>query len=251
LSATLLDKRESRIRRMFGAIAPTYDLLNHLLSLNADRYWRWRTTRLVPPEGATPILDLCTGTGDLALAYDRAAGGRVPIFGADFAHAMLARAAHKVTRRQAAGRVHFLEADAQELPLPDDHFQITAVAFGLRNVTDIARGLAEMVRVTRPGGRVAILEFSRPRHWLFGRLYRFYFRRLLPLVGQAVSRSRDNAYSYLPASVLEFPDGEALAEQLRRHGLTEVTWQPLTFGIATLYIGRKPNASTALAEASG
>jgi demethylmenaquinone methyltransferase/2-methoxy-6-polyprenyl-1,4-benzoquinol methylase len=112
-----------------------------------------------------------------------------------------------------------------------------------------------MVRVTRPGGRVAILEFSRPRHWLFGRLYRFYFRRLLPAVGQLISRSRDQAYRYLPASVLEFPDGEALAEKLRGHGLTEVRWHPLTFGIATLYLGTKPVAGPApaarLAGAAG
>jgi demethylmenaquinone methyltransferase/2-methoxy-6-polyprenyl-1,4-benzoquinol methylase len=235
----LLDKREARIRGMFGAIAPSYDLLNHLLSLNIDRYWRWRTTRLVPPSGSAPILDLCTGTGDLALAYDRAAGGRVPIVGADFCHEMLVRAVDKTRRRRALARIHYVEADAQRLPFADEQFQISTVAFGLRNVTDPERGLAEMVRVTRPGGRVAILEFSRPRHWLFGRLYQFYFRRLLPLVGQLVSRSRDNAYRYLPASVLEFPDGEALAERLRAHGLQEVRWYPFTFGIATLYVGTK------------
>jgi demethylmenaquinone methyltransferase/2-methoxy-6-polyprenyl-1,4-benzoquinol methylase len=239
VSTSLLDKREARIRRMFGAIAPSYDLLNHLLSLNIDRYWRWRTTRLVPPADDGPVLDLCTGTGDLALAYDRAAGGRVPIIGADFCHEMLTLAVRKTRRRGAAERVRYLEADAQRLPFADDSFQITAVAFGLRNVTDTDRGLAEMVRVTRPGGRVAILEFSRPRHWLFGRLYRFYFRRLLPLVGQAISQSKDDAYRYLPASVNEFPDGEALAERLRRHGLIEVRWHPLTFGIATLYVGQK------------
>src|SRR4051812_17283549 len=178
MAPPLLDKREARIRSMFGAIAPRYDLLNHLLSLNIDRYWRWRMTRRVPPRGEAPILDLCTGTGDLALAYDRAAGGRVPVVGADFSGAMLARAAVKVRRRRAAGRIRLLEADAQRLPLPDDTFQITTVAFGLRNVTDTDRGLAEMVRVTQPGGRVAVLEFGRPRGWLLGRLYQFYFRRV-------------------------------------------------------------------------
>src|SRR5213079_101023 len=113
---------------MFGNIAPSYDLLNHLLSLNVDRYWRWRTTRLVPPEGDAPILDVCTGTGDLALAYDRAAGGRVPVVGADFCHPMLARAVDKTARRQRGGRVQFVEADAQKLPFPNDTFQITCVA---------------------------------------------------------------------------------------------------------------------------
>jgi demethylmenaquinone methyltransferase/2-methoxy-6-polyprenyl-1,4-benzoquinol methylase len=240
VSTSLLDKREARIRRMFGNIAPRYDLLNHLLSLNVDRYWRWRATRLAPPPGGAPILDVCTGTGDLALAYDRAAGHRVPVVGADFCLPMLLPARDKARRRGAAGRVRYVEADAQRLPFPDDTFGLTTVAFGLRNVTDTDRGLAEMVRVTRPGGRVVVLEFSKPRHWLFGPLYRAYFRWLLPAIGQLVSRSRDNAYNYLPASVLEFPDGEALAERLRGHGLTDVTWYPLTFGIATLYIGYKP-----------
>jgi demethylmenaquinone methyltransferase/2-methoxy-6-polyprenyl-1,4-benzoquinol methylase len=239
MSTTLLDKREVRIRRMFGHIAPSYDVLNHLLSLNVDHYWRWRTTCLVPPQGVAPILDLCTGTGDLALAYDRAARGRVPVVGADFCHEMLVVAGRKTQQRHAAGRIRYLETDAQRLPFPDGTFQIATVAFGLRNVTDTDRGLAEMVRVTQPGGRVAVLEFSRPRGSLFGRLYRWYFRWVLPFVGQAISRSKDNAYRYLPASVREFPDGEALAERLRRHGLVDVRWHPLTFGIATLYVGRK------------
>ena len=235
----LLDKREARIRGMFAAIAPRYDLLNHLLSLNIDHYWRRRITRLVPPRGDGPILDLCTGTGDLALAYNRAAHGQVAIIGADFCHEMLVLACQKTNREHASDRVRYLEADAQRLPFPDNYFQITTVAFGLRNVTDTDRGLAEMVRVTQPGGRIAILEFSQPRGRLFGRLYRFYFRHVLPRIGQAISRSPDNAYRYLPASVLEFPDGEALAERLRCRGLTEVRWHALTFGIATLYVGTK------------
>jgi len=239
LSAALLDKREVRIRRMFGHIAPSYDFLNHLLSLNIDHYWRWRVTRLVPPANASPILDLCTGTGDLALAYDRAARGQLPIVGADFCHEMLTRAIDKTRRRKALGRVRYLEADAQHLPFADNHFQIVAVAFGLRNITDPDQGLAEMVRVTRPGGRVAILEFSQPPGRLLGPLYRIYFRRILPLVGQTISRSQDNAYHYLPASVQEFPQGQGLAERLRRHGLQDVRWQAFTFGIATLYAGTK------------
>jgi demethylmenaquinone methyltransferase/2-methoxy-6-polyprenyl-1,4-benzoquinol methylase len=255
VSSQLLDKRESRIRTMFGNIAPRYDLLNHLLSLNVDRYWRWRTTRLVPPvvdDNPAPILDVCTGTGDLALAYDRAARHRVEIIGADFCLPMLLPARRKASKRRAEQRIRFIEADTQQLPFPDDTFQLVTVAFGLRNVTDTDRGLAEMVRVARPGGRVAILEFSRPRNWLLGPLYRAYFRWVLPLVGQLVSRSRDRAYNYLPASVMEFPDGEALAEKLREHGLVEVRWHPLTFGIATLYVGVKPAAAEQLPrKASG
>ncbi len=235
----LLDRKESRIRRMFGHIAPRYDFLNHLLSLNIDRYWRRKATRLAPPVGSLPILDVCTGTGDLALAYDRAAGGAIAVVGADFCHEMLLPARDKVRRRNAEGRIHLVEADAQRLPFPDNHFQLTAVAFGLRNVTDTDRGLSEMVRVTCQGGRVAILEFSQPRHWLFGRVYRFYFQRILPVIGQIVSRSRENAYRYLPASVQEFPDGEALADRLGRHGLRDVRWHPMTLGIATLYTGTK------------
>jgi len=240
VSTDLLDKRETRIRRMFGNIAPRYDLLNHLLSLNIDRYWRWQTTRLAPPRGTAPILDVCTGTGDLALAYDRAAQHKVPIIGSDFCLPMLLPARAKAQRLKASERVFFIEADTQKLPFPDNAFQLTTVGFGLRNVTDTDKGLAEMVRVTQPGGRVAILEFSQPRHWLLGRIYRAYFRWVLPAVGQLISRSQDNAYNYLPASVLQFPDGEALAEKLRQHGLSEIAFYPFTFGIATLYIGTKP-----------
>src|SRR5688572_31940419 len=136
---------------MFGHIAPRYDFLNHLLSLNVDHWWRWKTTQLVPPQGTDPILDLCTGTGDLALAYDKAAKGAVPIVGADFCHEMLALAEQKAVRAGAAGRIRFLEADAQRLPFPDNMFQLATVAFGLRNVTDTDKGIAEMVRVVRPG----------------------------------------------------------------------------------------------------
>jgi demethylmenaquinone methyltransferase / 2-methoxy-6-polyprenyl-1,4-benzoquinol methylase len=244
VSSLILDKRETKIRSMFNNIAPSYDLLNHLLSMNVDHYWRWRTTRMVPPTGAAPILDMCTGTGDLALAYDKAAAGRVPIFGADFCHEMLVRADAKAKRKKASERIRFLEADAQHLPFPSDMFQITTVAFGLRNVTDTDQGIAEMVRVTQPGGKVAILEFSQPRGIVLGPLYRFYFRHILPRLGQMISRSKDNAYRYLPESVMQFPDGDALADRLRGHGLRDVTWHPFTFGIATLYIGTKPVSNT-------
>lgn len=245
MSSQLLDKREVRIRRMFDQIALSYDFLNHLLSLNIDKRWRDRTARLVPagPPELGPVLDLCTGTGDLALTYDRDTNGTVPVVGADFSHEMLVRAVKKADAAGAGARVKFVEADAQALPFPDDTFQLVTNAFGLRNVTDTDKGLAEMVRVTRPGGRVAVLEFSRPRNFVMGRLYNAYFQFVLPLIGQLISGSRENAYRYLPASVQKFPDYEALAEKMRAAGLSEVRFLPFTFGVATLYVGVKPAAA--------
>jgi demethylmenaquinone methyltransferase/2-methoxy-6-polyprenyl-1,4-benzoquinol methylase len=233
----LLDRREARIRRMFDGIAPRYDLLNHLLSLNVDKAWRRRVVRQVRLHTG-PMLDLCTGTGDLAFEYHRAFPG-VAIVGADFSGEMLVHAVEKDRKRDKSSPIRFVQADAQQLPFSDDTFEVVTVAFGLRNVTDTDRGLAEMARVTRPGGKVAVLEFSKPRHWLLGRAYRAYFRLLLPMVGQMFSRSRERAYEYLPASVMNFPDGEALAERMRQARLREVTITPLTFGIVTLYVGTK------------
>jgi demethylmenaquinone methyltransferase/2-methoxy-6-polyprenyl-1,4-benzoquinol methylase len=227
---------------MFGQIAPWYDFLNHLLSLNIDKRWRERTARLVAPgpADAGPILDLCTGTGDLALTYNRVSNGSVPVTGADFSHEMLIRAVTKTAAAGASARIQFVEADAQALPFADDTFQIVSIAFGLRNVTDTALGLREMVRVTRPGGRVAVLEFSRPRNPFLGRLFGWYFRYLLPLIGQLVARNGESAYRYLPASVLAFPDYEALVKLMYTAGLEHVTYHPFTFGVATLYVGFKP-----------
>lgn len=233
-----VDKSDARVRQMFGEIAPRYDALNHLLSLGIDRYWRWRTVRLAPPEGSAPILDLCTGTGDLALAYHKAAAGRAEIVGADFTHEML------VIARQKGARLgdrapRFLEADAQRLPFADNQFQLVSVAFGLRNVADTDQGLREMARVCRPGGRVVVLEFSLPEWQPLRFLYGWYFRNVLPRIGQALARNRQGAYNYLPQSVTEFPQGRALAERMKAAGLAEVRYWPFSFGVATLYVGRK------------
>lgn len=229
-----LDKKAASIRSMFADIAPRYDLLNHLLSLNVDRYWRWRTTRLVPPDPAGPHLDVCTGTGDLALAYHRAGRGKVGVVATDFCAPMLVRGHAK-----AAGVIPFLVADTMRLPFPDASFQTVTVAFGLRNVADTLAGLREMARVCRPGGTVAVLEFSTPRLWPLRPFYLWYFRTILPLIGRWVSKSSDFAYSYLPASVAAFPEREALASIFAEAGLADTTWRSLTFGIATLYWGRK------------
>jgi len=234
-----VDKSAARIRRMFAEIAGRYDLLNRLLSLGIDRYWRWRTTRLVPLVGEAPVLDVCTGTGDLALAYWRAAKGRTWIVGSDFCRPMLAIAARKSRRAGAQGEITLIEADTGRLPLADDCFQIVCVAFGLRNLSQTDLGLREMTRVLRPGGRLVVLEFSMPRGRFARAVYGWYFRCVLPRVGQSVAPNRQGAYNYLPVSVGEFAQHEALAERIRAAGVGEVRYYRFTFGIATLYVGTK------------
>jgi demethylmenaquinone methyltransferase / 2-methoxy-6-polyprenyl-1,4-benzoquinol methylase len=248
LMETAVDKSGERVRKMFGEIARRYDLLNHTLSGGVDKYWRWRTVRLVAPEGDAPILDVCTGTGDLAFAYARAGKNRIRVIGADFTIQMLQLAEQKRDRAIRLGKlpedlVQFVEADTQLLPFESDQFQIVSVAFGLRNVSDTRAGLREMARVCRAGGRVAVLEFSRPKGKLFSAVYLRYFRTVLPRIGQIVSGSHEAAYHYLPQSVAEFPCGEEMAELMRSCGLTDVQYRVMTAGIATLYWGRKPTAT--------
>jgi demethylmenaquinone methyltransferase/2-methoxy-6-polyprenyl-1,4-benzoquinol methylase len=239
-----VDKSDARVRQMFGRIAPRYDLLNHTLSLNVDRYWRWQTVRSVPPHGDAPILDLCTGTGDLALAYYRKAGTTSPIIGADFCPEMLAIAREKARRAGANGRLMFVEADAQRLPFPDDYFQIVTVAFGLRNVCDPDRGLAEMARVLRPAGRLAVLEFSLPKRRTLRAIYGWYFRRVLPRIGRMVAGRGGDAYQYLPDSVHEFDADRPLVDRMASAGLRDVRMRSLTFGVAYLTMGVKPQSSS-------
>lgn len=239
MTATTIDKSGERVRRMFGEIAPHYDRMNHLLSMNIDRYWRNWTVRKLAPVPGEPILDVCTGTGDLALAFQRATGGRSPIVATDFCREMLDIGRRKQEAAGIGSELTFVEADAQELPFEDDRFAIVSVAFGLRNVADTDRGLAEMTRVCRPGGQVAVLEFSTPRVQPLRGLYLFYFRHVLPRIGQRLARNHSDAYEYLPATVAQFPDGEALAERMRGVGLRNVKHWPLTLGVATLYVGRK------------
>ncbi|TWT30300.1 UbiE/COQ5 methyltransferase [Posidoniimonas corsicana] len=234
-----VDKSNDRVQRMFGEIAPRYDLLNHLLSLNIDRYWRRRTVRLVPPSGDAPILDLCTGTGDLALAYERAASGRLAITGSDFCPEMLTIARKKGEAAGVNDHVSWVEADAQALPFESDAYQIVSVAFGLRNVADTDQGLREMARVCRPGGKVAVLEFTTPRRQPLRGLYGWYFRNVLPRIGQALARNNSAAYEYLPQSVGQFYEYEQLTERMEAAGLRDVKFHPMTFGVATLYVGTK------------
>ena len=234
-----VDKSGSRIRQMFGEIAGRYDFMNHFLSGGTDIYWRWRTVRMAKPEGEAPILDVCTGTGDLAFAWRKSAGADTPVVATDFTHGMLKLAEDKRDERN----IVFMEADTQSLPFEDNIFQLVSVAFGLRNISSTIGGLQEMARVCKPGGRVVVLEFSLPDNKLLSRSYQWYFRNVLPKLGQLLVRNRQAAYEYLPQSVSEFPSGNDLTGIMEEAGLERTSFSKLTAGIATVYIGYKPEHS--------
>lgn len=250
-----LDKSGQRVREMFRQIAPRYDTMNHLLSLNIDRRWRRKAVDRLRIDSESPILDICCGTGDLAIAIADKAGRGVQVIGSDFCHAMLEIARDKETTRvrSAAGgngraTIPFFEADSMKLPFANDRFQCVSVAFGLRNIVDTDQGLREMVRVCRPGGQVMVLEFSQPSLPILKQLYGFYFRFVLPRVGQLLARNDKSAYAYLPASVGQFPCGERLAERMRAVGLHDVEFQALTLGVATIYLGNKAAGPAPMVE---
>jgi len=223
------------VRAMFGRVAVRYDLANHLLSFNLDRYWRARTVARVRDILRAPnarVLDLCCGTGDLMLALEAERGGQV--WGSDFCHPMLTSAAAKVARR--GFRSQLFEADSLEIPVPDQSFDLITVAFGFRNLANYRKGLDEMRRILRPGGMAAILEFSQPPNGLFSALYNLYSRNILPAIGGALSGSKD-AYAYLPESVRKFPSAEELAAQMQESGFAEVKFERMTGGIVCLHRG--------------
>ncbi|MGB2602406.1 MAG: bifunctional demethylmenaquinone methyltransferase/2-methoxy-6-polyprenyl-1,4-benzoquinol methylase UbiE [Candidatus Sulfotelmatobacter sp.] len=233
------------VREMFTSIAPRYDLLNHVLSLNVDRLWWRRAARAFSVILAQPdarVLDLCCGTGDMTFALRRRAGHRSPqILGADFSHAMLQRAraksVDKATQNSNSAPPHWIEADALCLPFPDQHFNLVTSAFGFRNLADYDAGLREIARVLCPSGECGILDFSEPKG-VTGRLYRIYFKQILPRVGTMLSGVR-GPYSYLPNSVERFPEPQEMLDRMRRAGFREASWTPYTFGIAGLYRGKK------------
>jgi demethylmenaquinone methyltransferase/2-methoxy-6-polyprenyl-1,4-benzoquinol methylase len=233
-----VDKTGDRIRQMFSEIAGRYDFMNHFLSLGTDIYWRWRTVRLAGSLNSAPILDVCTGTGDLAFAFRKKLNGSASVFATDFTHGMLKLAEQKRDSRD----VVFLEADTLALPFPSEMFQVVSVAFGLRNVSNTIAGLREMARVCQPGGKVLVLEFSLPNNRLLSQVYQWYFRNILPRLGQLLVRNRQAAYEYLPQSVSEFPSGSQLTGLMEEAGLVKTSFHPLTGGIATVYLGEKPVA---------
>ena len=228
------EAKRSYVRSLFTAIAPRYDFLNHLLSLNVDRAWRRAAVARLGwearPDGV--YLDLCAGTLDLAATLARAPGFRGRVVGADFVVPMLARGARK------APRAAPVAADALELPFPDGRFDGAMVGFGVRNLADLDHGLREARRVLRPGSRFVVLEFTTPRFAPLRALYLFYFRRVLPAIGRAVSKHRE-AYTYLPESVAAFPSPEALAERLVATGFRDVGYELRTGGICAIHYGTR------------
>ena len=223
------------VRDMFGRIAHRYDFLNHLLSFNIDRRWRARLIRRIEPILYDPdarVLDLCCGTGDVMLAMSVKA--KAFVYGSDFCHPMMTAAHAKVVRKNLS--VRLFEADGLAIPLMDRSLHLITIAFGFRNFSSYRQGLQEMIRVLRPGGTVAILEFAPPPRTLFGKLYGFYCRKIMPKLGGLISGSRE-AYEYLPHSVGKFPEPAELAAEMRSAGFGEVRFELMTGGSVSLHLG--------------
>lgn len=235
------NEQAHRVREMFANIAARYDLLNHLLSGNVDKRWRRLVAKTLYatlpslPSGEVRILDVACGTGDLSLTLCES--GEARIFGVDFCRPMLDIAASKVTARGL--QVSLVEGDALDLPFIDSSFEAVTIAFGLRNLTSVEAGFSELLRVLKPGGRLAVLEFSKPTTPVLRSLFGVYFKRVLPLFGGLISGSK-RAYQYLPDSVSRFPDQGELAEIMKQAGFEAITFRNLTGGIAALHLGTRP-----------
>ncbi len=230
----------SYVKSLFNRIAPYYDFLNHFLSLGIDIQWRRRGVKLLREYRPRTILDVATGTADLALEACRPPVEK--IYGIDLSPEMLRLAKTKIDRRGLSGKIVVEEGAAEHLRFPDASFDAAMVAFGIRNFSDLQGGLREMFRVLHPGGAIMILEFSKPRSTPFREIYSFYFTRILPRLGGFISKSPE-AYQYLPSTVLSFPDGENMLKILTAVGFVGAFQQPLTLGIATIYIAEKPTSS--------
>ena len=225
-----------RVREMFEGIAGRYDLLNHILSGNVDKRWRRVLTERLSGVGIDrPVLDVACGTGDLSLELQQA--GHTKVVGIDFCRPMLAIASSKVNARNV--KIPFIEGDALSLPFDDGSFGLVTIAFGLRNLSSVEHGVKELFRVLEPGGRLAVLEFSKPAGPVLGSLFKIYFSRILPFLGGLISGSR-SAYQYLPDSVRRFPDQKQLAALMSDAGFSEISFENLTGGIAALHFGTRP-----------
>lgn len=226
--------KKPQIKAMFDAIADRYDFLNRVLSLGTDQHWRRQAVEKLAADRPERILDVATGTGDLAILSLRLDPERV--VGIDLSEEMLERGRVKLHDRGLADRIRLQQGDSEDLPFEDNLFDAATVAFGVRNFEDLQRGLSEIHRVLAPGGALVVLEFSRPRRTPIKQFYSFYLRHLLPRIGGLLS-ARPDAYQYLPDSVAIFPDGEDFLAEMEQAGYHSVTWEPLMFGIASLYKG--------------
>ena len=232
------DGKAEAVETMFDSVAPRYDLLNRVLSLGIDQYWRTQAVRLLADEQPTRVLDVATGTADLALKAEKQLSPR-DVVGIDLSAEMLRFGRKKIERRGLSSRISLVQADAADLPFADDAFDAALVAFGVRNFEDLSAGLEGIRRVLRPGGRLVVLEFSYPRTFPIKQLYGWYSRHVLPRIGGALSPDQ-GAYEYLPNSVAAFPDGADFLGRMAQSGYTDLLWRPLTFGIASLYRGAVP-----------
>lgn len=229
--------KKGQVEDMFNNISPRYDLLNHLLSANIDKLWRKKTIQKLALNRPSHILDVATGTGDFAVAATKIQNAR--IVGIDISAGMLQVAQGKIMKKGLDNRVEFLKADSEDLPFEKHTFDAAIVGFGVRNFENLEKGLSEIFRVLKPGSAFYVLEFSKPRKAPVKQLYTFYFKHILPLVGRLVSRDH-RAYTYLPESVEEFPDGEDFLTILAETGFVRNKWVPLTFGIASIYEAHTP-----------
>ncbi len=228
--------KKNQVEEMFDNISPRYDLLNHLLSANIDKIWRKKTINKLKKFNPSTVLDIATGTGDFAI--EAAKLKDVKITGIDISVGMLEVGRKKVEKKGLGKVIELMKADSENLPFQDNLFDAAIVGFGVRNFETLKKGLAEILRVIKPGGVFYILEFSKPRKSPYKQLYNFYFKYILPVIGRLISNDK-RAYSYLPESVIEFPDGESFLTILSEVGFLENKSFPQTFGIATIYEAHK------------
>ena len=223
---------------MFNAVAPRYDFLNRLLSMGYDRHWRKEAVRAFDSVENKRYLDVATGTADIALEIAKRYPKPSQIVGMDFSDSMLKQGSKKISTNHLKKEIKLIPGAAENIPLKDSTFDGAITAFGVRNFLDVKQGLKEMYRILKPNGKIVILEFSFPKKGILNKLYRLYFEKILPLIGRIIS-GHESAYSYLPASVMRFPQGEAFNEILECSGFKNVSFKPITLGIVTLYTGMK------------
>lgn len=228
--------KKEAVKEIFNDIAPKYDLLNHFLSLNIDKRWRRKAIGYIRPEEKGELLDVACGTGDFSIAAYRA--GVQKVTGIDISVNMVAIGQKKVDDLGLTPYITLQAGDSEQIEFEDEHFDVVTVAFGVRNFEHLEAGLREMQRVLKKGGKVVILEFSMPEHFPMKQLYKFYFRHILPVLGGWISGNK-GAYTYLPESVMKFPQGKAFLDILKGCGFEQATQRKLTFGIASIYVGVK------------